>query len=504
MTSSFQNYKLTNHPDRSKIQNVVDYAITSTKASLDKVIHTHAITPPNILNTIKSTSHTPNTPNTIINDKSTNHIDKSTNYACRISNFPFTKTHPCEPSDKDLTKKQNDKNLAKKQMQTINRTTQNWLKVENKEVVHEEFPPYESIIINHRNHQLLASPIKNASLSDETKNFEKIIEQNNYSNTYLKIIGAKLDRIENKIDPIKPTTKLDIEKPLFTPHEIPSKLRVSFKKDNTGLLEEISKRLQTLDITNIASSLQTKEQTNQSKRINTIDKIKQDSPKIEEYIENLQNQFKDLNINRIANERDFHGKPLRSRIARTRYPGNVSITINFYSRPTPPDLQFEERELTVRNSYNAESLYEWNIDGMSQYEILNELHEMLMVSNVYKSNNKTDHQIAHIIITGFTGQLKGWWDNTLTDTDRNWLANAYKRTQNGIPIVDKNGLQIQDAVNNLVFAITKHFVGDPQDYRESSYDSLENLRCYTLSYFRWYKDVFLLEVLIKPDTAEAF
>ena len=57
----------------------------------------------------------------------------------------------------------------------------------------------------------------------------------------------------------------------------------------------------------------------------------------------------------------------------------------------PQILQFEERELTVRNSYNAESLYEWNIDGMSQYEILNELDEMLMVSNVYKSNNKTNH-----------------------------------------------------------------------------------------------------------------
>ena len=56
-------------------------------------------------------------------------------------------------------------------MQTINRTIQNWLKVENKEVVHEEFPPYESIIINHRNQQLLASLMKNVSLSDETKNF---------------------------------------------------------------------------------------------------------------------------------------------------------------------------------------------------------------------------------------------------------------------------------------------------------------------------------------------
>ena len=99
------------------------------------------------------------------------------------------------------------------------------------------------------------------------------------------------------------------------------------KKDNTDLLEEISKRLQTLDIiTNIASS----SQTNQFKRINTIDKIKQDKPKIKEYIENLQDQFKDLNINRIANERDFHAKPLRSHIARTRYFENVSITRNFY------------------------------------------------------------------------------------------------------------------------------------------------------------------------------
>jgi hypothetical protein len=209
-----------------------------------------------------------------------------------------------------------------------------------------------------------------------------------------------------------------------------------------------------------------------NKLINSKELIKQDKPKIEEYIENLQDQFKDLNVNRIANERDFHAKPLRSRIARTRYPGNVSITRNFYPRPTPPDLQFEERELTVRNSYNAKSLYEWNIDDMSQYEILNELYEMLMVSNVYKSNNKTNHQIANIIITGFTGQLKGWWDNTLTDTNRNWLANAYKRTQNGISIVDENGLQIQDAVNTLVFAITKHFVADPADYRESVYDSL--------------------------------
>jgi hypothetical protein len=41
--------------------------------------------------------------------------------------------------------------------------------------------------------------MKNVSSSDETKNFEKIIEQNNYSNAYLKIIGAKFYRIIVKI-----------------------------------------------------------------------------------------------------------------------------------------------------------------------------------------------------------------------------------------------------------------------------------------------------------------
>ena len=38
-------------------------------------------------------------------------------------------------------------------------------------------------------------------------------------------------------------------------------------------------------------------------------------------------------------------------------------------------------------------------------------------------------------------------------------------------------LQIQDAINTLFFVITKHFVADPADYRESAYDSLENLKC---------------------------
>ena len=45
---------------------------------------------------------------------------------------------------------------------------------------------------------------------------------------------------------------------------------------------------------------------------------------------------------------------------------------------------------------------------MSEYEIINLLHEMTLLTNVYKNHGKQDHQIVDLIVTSFTGQLKGW------------------------------------------------------------------------------------------------
>jgi hypothetical protein len=42
-----------------------------------------------------------------------------------------------------------------------------------------------------------------------------------------------------------------------------------------------------------------------------------------------------------------------------------NITKNWYSRPTPPDLQFEERFLQSQFSISSNKIYEWNIDGLS-------------------------------------------------------------------------------------------------------------------------------------------
>jgi len=97
---------------------------------------------------------------------------------------------------------------------------------------------------------------------------------------------------------------------------------------------------------------------------------------------------------------------------------------------------------------------------------------MMMVANVYKGVHRSDHQVASSLIIGFTGQLKGWWDNTLTEEQRLFLRTAYKNDITGSIIKNEHNQPIEDAVNTLIFAITKNFIGDPTVYRENIYDSL--------------------------------
>jgi hypothetical protein len=42
---------------------------------------------------------------------------------------------------------------------------------------------------------------------------------------------------------------------------------------------------------------------------------------------------------------------------------HVNLTKNWYSKPTPPDLQFAER--FFQNQLSVYKLYEWNIDSLS-------------------------------------------------------------------------------------------------------------------------------------------
>ena len=62
----------------------------------------------------------------------------------------------------------------------------------------------------------------------------------------------------------------------------------------------------------------------------------------------------------------------------------------------------------------------------------------------------------------------------------------------------------QDSVTRLIYAIVKHFIGDPNTYIERNSEILQNLRCRTLSDFKWYHDVFLAKVMARTDARASF
>ena len=94
----------------------------------------------------------------------------------------------------------------------------------------------------------------------------------------------------------------------------------------------------------------------------------------------------------------------------------MSFTKNRYSRPTLPDIQFEERVFQTQFSISADKLYEWNIDGLSEQEIINKMSHMSMVGIVYQNNHDLDQpKIVNLLVIGFSSTLRGWWDSYLID-----------------------------------------------------------------------------------------
>ena len=65
--------------------------------------------------------------------------------------------------------------------------------------------------------------------------------------------------------------------------------------------------------------------------------------------------------------------------------------------------------------------------------------------------------------------MKGWWDHYLNNDDRNEILTAFKRETDG-SVIMTDRQPSQDAINTLIFTITKHFVGDPNQYKERASD----------------------------------
>ncbi|KAI5346219.1 hypothetical protein L3X38_014098 [Prunus dulcis] len=378
--------------------------------------------------------------------------------------------------------------MATDELKTINK--EKW-KLVDKSVVESSHPPVETIIIDHQKAPVPATPFKTFESSDPHR---KLIEQNNYTNQSLITIGTQLDAIESKVDLLSPPVadsrpRSKIEKPIVQFQELKSSpvLKVnSTMKKIEEMLEQLTPAklekgeksgIKTLD--SFATSLSESELVNSE--ISDISKI--------------ESAFKNLEV---------QTKPRIQKVDRHISP--TSLTKNWYPRPTPPDIQFEERNFQTQFSVSSDKLYKWNIDGLSEQEILNKLQHMSMVANSYITNHSFRHsEIVPLLVTGFTSTLRYWWDKHLTSESKSQIIYAVKLNEDGLPIFDEQlGQGIEDGVNTLFYTIIEHFVGTPSNTTARIHDQLSNLRCPKLSDFRWYKDVFISRVMLREDSNQPF
>ncbi|ESQ38864.1 hypothetical protein EUTSA_v10022480mg, partial [Eutrema salsugineum] len=109
---------------------------------------------------------------------------------------------------------------------------------------------------------------------------------------------------------------------------------------------------------------------------------------------------------------------------------------------------------------------------------------MTMAANAYRTQvGNEDRTVAELLIAGFSGQLKGWWDNYLNNQQLSEILDAVKTDEDNMPILDNFGNPQQDAVATLL---------------------LSNLKCKRLSDFQCYKNTFLTRVLLRQDSNQPF
>jgi len=305
-----------------------------------------------------------------------------------------------------------------------------------------------------------------------------------------------LDKIEEKLDN-KPLPKekhkpFKQEKPIIKFPELKpvTGLKVNKNKSSVEKIEDMLKDL-----------VKTKQEQPSSSNTVSVANIPEFSKNSSE-TESSSESESDVNIRKF--EKAFSALEL-NRIHKPKFPP-TSLTKNWYPKPTPPIIQFEEMSFQSQFAVSANKLYEWNIDGLAEQQILDKLTHMTMVSSSYMLNHGLSQpEILDLLVSGFTGTLQTWWEKHLTDESKASIRSAVKTNEEGITIFNERiGLGDSDAVNTLFYTIIEHFVGTPSHLTSRVHDQLSNLRCPTLSDFRRYKDVFISRVMLRDDSNQPF
>ncbi|KAG5621592.1 hypothetical protein H5410_006810 [Solanum commersonii] len=167
----------------------------------------------------------------------------------------------------------------------------------------------------------------------------------------------------------------------------------------------------------------------------------------------------------------------------TKIKGKEKVTHS--SLQPPPDIEdfkikdYSELESFLEKKFKGGGVQPLDTDNFIEgepsnkkefYDSLNKISEKyarkpVQRITICKTNKNSDRSIADMITAGFTGQLKGWWDNYLNQTQRDTLLMVRRWSDNS------------ETIRTL----------------------LQNLRCKSLTSLRYYKDVFLCRVMELPE-----
>nr|AAX95153.1 hypothetical protein LOC_Os11g14710 [Oryza sativa Japonica Group]ABA92444.1 hypothetical protein LOC_Os11g14710 [Oryza sativa Japonica Group] len=287
-------------------------------------------------------------------------------------------------------------------------------------------PLFESIQLSHNGGK--ACPLKSISKNTygETAKVEHIghlVEQQNYANLSLRSLGQQTDRIETILMEGYKTGRPEVK------INIPSNSQSSSSQSVSPMF------VPTID-PNIK-----------------LGKQKGFGPAFsEELVSELALKLNNLKVNKNINE--IFDNEKYDMVNKIFKPSTLtSTTRNYYPRPTYADLQFEEMpQIQNMTYYNGKEIVEWNLDGFTEYQIFTLCHQMIMYANACIANGNKEREAANMIIIGFSGQLKGWWNNYLNETqDRRFFAQLKGMIKEGhCPIEMVMGIQpILDGIKIL-------------------------------------------------------
>ena len=158
------------------------------------------------------------------------------------------------------------------------------------------------------------------------------------------VISQQLNHIEGKID--EKTVFAKPEKPLI---DLPSQREnVKFKTSQAKTLEIVEKML---------SDLKVKIEGTSTSAARTISRNEK------EIVSEENTDFDSLSFVFAKKVFDDDLPKIKRFVGKSN---SMSFTKNWYSKPTPPDMQFEERSFQTQFSISVDKIYEWNIDGLSE------------------------------------------------------------------------------------------------------------------------------------------